>query len=304
MISGYPKIWHIGSPEVRDNLFKGGVEITEKIDGSQIGFGLLSDGNLCIRSKGCVIYNEGYVRTPDTLFKAAVEYIITIKDKLHAETSYYGEVISTNKHNTLAYRSVPRNYVVLYGICSKGFWADDHEVLTKEADVLGFDSVPLLFSGVVIDKKHLDEFMQTESFYGGTKIEGMVIKNYNQQAISAYSSMCFGKYVSEAFKEANSAGWAAKPGKMEELMNSFTDKKRWEKAIQHLRDDGKLTDSPKDIGLLIPEILNDFTTERKQEVMEQLWRVSLRDITKHATKGFPEFYKSYLAEKSTFTEAK
>ena len=39
MIPAYPKIFSIGSPYV-PNLFKGRVEVTEKIDGSQFTFGL------------------------------------------------------------------------------------------------------------------------------------------------------------------------------------------------------------------------------------------------------------------------
>lgn len=298
MLNSFPKIWSLGSPEVRDNLFKGGVEVTEKIDGSQIAFGLDNDGKLLIRSKGAFIYNDGYVRKPDSLFKAAVEYIVSIKDKLHKETAYYGEVLSSKHHNTLTYGSVPRNNVVIYGIQSQGHWADDHEVLRKTADTLGFDAVPLLYSGVITDKKHLDEFMESISYYGETKVEGVVVKNYNQLAVSAYSSACFGKFVSERFKEANGATWSGKTSKIEDFYNGFTNKARWEKTIQHLRDDGKLTDSPKDIGLVIETVLSDFETEQKESVKEQLYRVYIRDIKRYVTAGLPEYYKQELAGKS------
>lgn len=298
MLNGFAKIWAIGSPEVRDNLFKGGVEVTEKIDGSQIGFGLGDDGKLLIRSKGAFIYHDGYVRQPDSLFKAAVEYIISIKDRLHPETAYYGEVLSSKHHNTLTYGSVPRNNIVLYGIISGGHYADDHEVLTKEADALGLDSVPLLYSGVVTNKTQLDQFMEQISYYGATKIEGVVIKNYNQLAVSAYSSACFGKFVSERFKEANGVTWSGKTSKIEDFYNGFTNKARWEKTIQHLRDDGKLSDSPKDIGLVIETCITDFETEEKERVKEQLYNVYIRDIKRKVTAGLPEFYKSQLAEKS------
>ena len=300
MLNSFPKVWALGAPEVRDNLFKGGVEITEKIDGSQIGFGLDGDGEgkLCIRSKGAFIYRDGYVRQPDSLFKAAVDYIISIKDRLHPETAYYGEVLSSKHHNTLTYGSVPRNNVCIYGICSKGHWMDDHELLTKEADALGFDSVPLLFSGVITSKKQLDEMMESISYYGNTKIEGVVIKNYNQLAVSAYSSNCFGKFVSERFKEANGVTWSGKTSKIEDFYNGFTNKARWEKTVQHLRDDGKLTESPKDIGLVIEETIKDFETEQKESVKEQLWNVYIRDIRRKVTAGLPEWYKNELASKS------
>jgi len=298
MFNSYPKIWAVGAPEVSDNLFKGAVQVTEKVDGSQIGFGIDDEGMLLIRSKGAFIYNNGYVRQPDKLFKAAVEYIISIKDKLHPETAYYGEVLSAKKHNTLVYGSVPRNNIVLYGICAGGHWVDDHDFLTAEADALGYDSVALLYSGVITGKAHLDELMERTSYYGETKIEGVVIKNFNQLAVSAFSSNCYGKLVSDRFKEANKAGWNGKTSKIEDFYAGFTNKARWEKTIQHLRDDGKLSDSPKDIGLVIETVLEDFEQEQKETVKEQLYRVYIRTIKQFVTKGLPEHYKNALAEKS------
>lgn len=49
--SAFPKILHIGDKQILD-LFEGEVEITEKIDGSQLGFGKTPEGELIIRSKG------------------------------------------------------------------------------------------------------------------------------------------------------------------------------------------------------------------------------------------------------------
>jgi hypothetical protein len=300
-MNAFPKIWSISSPEVRDSLLLGGVEVTEKIDGSACGFGLDETSKLLFRSKGSIIYHDGYVRQPDKLFKAAVEYVISIKDKLHPETAYYGEVLSSPHHNTLTYGSTPRNNIVIYGICSKGHWVDDHEILTKEADTLGFDSVPLIYSGVITHKGQLDNMMKQVSRYGNTTIEGVVIKNYNQLAVSAYSSACFGKLVSDQFKEANSATWNAKTSKVEDFYANFTNKARWEKSIQHLRDDGKLTDTSKDIGLVITSVLEDFETEQKETVKEQLYNVYIRTIKQFVTKGLPEYYKAELAKKTVFS---
>ena len=50
-ISSFPKIFHIGENYI-ENLFKGQVEITEKIDGSQYAFGIDKDGQAVRRSKG------------------------------------------------------------------------------------------------------------------------------------------------------------------------------------------------------------------------------------------------------------
>ena len=302
-LSAYPKIWSITAPEVRDNLFNGGVEITEKIDGSAIGFGLDETGILHIRSKGSIIYsNNNFIRQPDKLFKAAVEYIISIKDKLHAETTYYGEVLSSKRHNNITYGSVPRNNIVLYGIQTRNVWADDHEILTKEADALGLDSVPLVYSRVVCDKKQLFDMLNQISYYGEAKIEGVVIKNFNQVANSPFSTACFGKLVSDEYKESSKSVKSGKLSTTEEFYKGLTNSNRWDKAIQHLRDDGKLTDSSKDIGVLIEEIVSDFETEQKETVKEQLYYLNIKNIRRYVVEGFPQYYKEKLNQLVTINE--
>ena len=72
----YPKIYALGSVEVAD-ILKEPVEVTEKVYGSQIGFGVI-DGELIIRSKGSLIVPQ----QPNGLFKNATAYIISIKDRL------------------------------------------------------------------------------------------------------------------------------------------------------------------------------------------------------------------------------
>lgn len=304
MLVTFPKIFSVGSPEVLNTLFLGGVEVTEKLDGSQCGFGLDSDGKLCIRSKGSLIINaDVVVREPDKLFSAAVEHIKSIKHLLQPETNYYGEVISTNKHNTLTYRAVPRNHIVLYGIQSKGLWVDDHEILVKEADKLGLDAVALIFSGVIVSRSQLDDFLKQESVYGGTNIEGVVVKNYNQLAHSAFSSDCFGKYVSEKFKEMNHKAWSDKPSRQEDFYASFQNNKAlWDKTIQHLRDDGLLTHTPKDIGSIIEACLKDFEEEQSACIKEQLYKLYIKQIKGFVVKGLPQHYKEVLAQASFVEE--
>lgn len=160
MMPAFPKIYHIGSPEIKDTLFSGPVEVTEKIDGSQVGFGRDAEGRLMIRSKGAPIFqNDSYVRQPDKLFKAACDYIVgTAQYRINPGEYWYGEVICEPKHNTLTYGRVPRNNVLVYGVMANGsVICDDHSVLTLAADRLGFDTVPVIFTGAIEDIKSLDE---------------------------------------------------------------------------------------------------------------------------------------------------
>ena len=106
----YPKIYALGSAEVA-GILNGPVEVTEKVDGSQIGFGIV-DGELIIRSKGSLLNQE----QPTGLFRDAVAYIRTIKDKLKPGWFYYGECLQSPRHNKLKYGRVPHHNIALYGM--------------------------------------------------------------------------------------------------------------------------------------------------------------------------------------------
>ena len=67
--AAFPKILHVGDKQISD-LFDGEVEITEKLDGSQFGFGRV-DGELVIRSKGREIDLEAF----DKMFGEGVAYV-------------------------------------------------------------------------------------------------------------------------------------------------------------------------------------------------------------------------------------
>lgn len=108
--AAFPKILHIGDKQL-STLFDGEVEITEKVDGSQLGFGKV-DGELFVRSKG----KEQDLDNPDMMFKKAVEFIKTIADKLPENITLYGEWLNKPKHNTLAYDRTPKNSIALFGV--------------------------------------------------------------------------------------------------------------------------------------------------------------------------------------------
>lgn len=108
--SAFPKILHIGNKQISD-LFDGVVEITEKVDGSQLGFGKVN-GELFVRSKG----KEQDLDNPDMMFEKAVEYIKSIEDRLPDNMTFYGEYLNKPKHNTLAYDRTPKNGIALFGV--------------------------------------------------------------------------------------------------------------------------------------------------------------------------------------------
>lgn len=293
-ISSFPKIWSIGSPEA-ENLFIGEVEVTEKIDGSQFAFGKLEDGTLITRSKGRVIYPE----TADKMFKPVVDYVNSIQDRIEPGQVFYGEAVTRLKHNTLSYERLPKNGFVLFGVLTNGKWISEHNVLSLYASALEVDVVPLLYKGTIQERSQLDAILQTVSFLGKEIIEGVVIKNYEQLAKSAFSRECFAKIVRPEFKERHGQNpeYASKKDKMEDFLLQFKTEARWNKAIFRLRDQGQLESSPKDIGKLIVEIQKDIVEEEEQFIKEALYQMFKKQILGTAVKGLPEYYKEKLIEK-------
>lgn len=95
MITSFPKIFAIGSKQT-ERLFLNTVEITEKVDGSQIAFGLI-DGQLHIRSKGAQLFADN----PEKMFSLGIQVIKDRFDRglLSENIIYYGEYLKIERHN-------------------------------------------------------------------------------------------------------------------------------------------------------------------------------------------------------------
>ena len=74
-----------------------------------------------------------------------------------------------------------------------------YEIKKAEAERLGLECVPLLYKGMIKSPDELLKFLDAESILGGTKIEGVVVKNYNLFTLEKKIAM--GKFVREDFKE-------------------------------------------------------------------------------------------------------
>lgn len=291
-LHSYSKIFHLGHKMI-GNLLNGPVVVEEKVDGSQFSFGRRGE-QLHFRSRGATIYPE----TADKLFKAAVEYVVSIKEKLIDGWTYRGEVLHAPRHNTLTYARVPRHNVVIFDIeTDNGQNFLDPEDKSLAADALDLETVPMFHFGGGLDMAALKNTMETESFLGGTKMEGVVIKNYHQ--FGEDKKVFMGKWVREEFKEIHQGAWkGANPSRsdvIEMMVNVYRNNARWEKAVQHLRDAGKLRGAPQDIGPLIKEFQADLVEECAAEIKEKLYEYALPRILRGASAGLPEFYKAKLA---------
>lgn len=83
---------------------------------------------------------------------------------------------------------------------------------------------------------------------------------------------------------------------IEFMVGIYRNEARWEKAVQHLRDAGKLQGAPQDIGPLIKEFQTDLMEECAAEIKEKLYEYALPKILRGASAGLPEFYKAKLAK--------
>ena len=290
-LNSYPKVYSIGHAAVAD-LFKEPVLVEEKIDGSQFSFGV-HEGELFFRSKGQDV-NSGF----PGMFAAGVNAVSELKDLLHEGWTYRGEYLMKPKHNALSYLRVPRHNVILFDI-NTGLEA----YLTRgekeqEAERLGLELVPVLAEGMFTDSETLLKLLEADSILGGTKIEGIAVKNYVRFGRDGKALM--GKYVSEAFKERHAKDWKqANPGGKDivaMLIAELRTEARWEKAVQHLRELGKLAHEPKDIGPLIKEVQKDILVEEAERIAAKLLTWATPLIQRGTIRGLPEWYKTKLLE--------
>ena len=294
MLKSYPSIFQLGHRGV-ELLKDAEVHVEEKIDGSQLSFGVVA-GFLCARSKGAIVNTI----VPDALFRPAIETAFKLFEEglLREGYVYRGEAVCKPRHNTISYARVPDGGFILFDI-ERG----EQDFLSyvdklNEARRLGLECVPLLAQGKVpVDT--LKALLETESCLGGSKIEGVVIKPLHRDLFGADKKLVIAKLVREDFKEENSKNWKRTDKKsiLDSIIDTYRNENRWRKVIQHMRDDGKLEGSPRDIGKLLIEIQADIKKECEEEIKELLFKVLWREaISRGVVRGFPEFYKGYLLE--------
>ncbi len=293
----YPKVWNLGHAALKD-LLEGPVVVEEKIDGSQFSFGIFGEELKC-RSKG----QQLIIDAPEKMFIKAIETVKNIAPKLKEGWTYRAEYLSKPKHNSLAYDRHPNQHLIIFDISPGEEHYLSYDEKVTEATRLELEVVPAMYQGELKDLNTLIQLLDTVSILGGQNIEGVVVKNYAQFGPDKKALM--GKHVSEAFKEVHGKEWKkANPGKGDVLIilgDRYRSEARWNKAVQHIKEAGQLTNSPKDIGSLIKEAQRDITEECVDEIKEALYKWAMPKIIRIAIRGLPEWYKKKLME-SQFTE--
>jgi len=259
--------------------------------------GDLHGGALFARSRNCQ-FDEN---SCDKMFTPAMETAMRLKPLLNDGWTYRGEFLAKPKHNSMTYERVPVGNIIIFDI-DRG----DQDYLCyqdklAEADRLGLECVPYIMelTGKFQSIEEMQDILKRQSVLGGTQgIEGFVIKNY--QRYGKDKKCLMGKFVSEAFKELHTKEWGASNPNGKDIITvisgSLTTEARWNKAIQHLSENGLLSNEPKDIGLIIHEIQNDIEKECVDDIKDVLFKWAWKDISRKVVSGVPEWYKTKLAE--------
>lgn len=303
---GKPKNYSTKASEL-DRLHLNPCVIQEKVDGSQISFQLNPEGQLLVRSKGKMLD----LTTPEHCFGTAIQHLIKVQSKLRQGIVYRGECVRACRHNHATYGRAPKGFIVLFDAYdTQGEFWYSHMSLEQLATELGIDVTQnfgsLKAHEVFTEERFRQIYDNHESILGG-KIEGVVIKNYAEKDADGKTLMA--KWVADEFREVEGKPKRPKqqhdpaPDGFAELAAKYRTEARWRKGIQHLRDAGQLTNTPKDIGPLIKEIQRDIQEEEGTTIAAELEALGAdpettarlsADLYKASVNGFAQFYQNYL----------
>jgi hypothetical protein len=309
----YPSIEHVNITSSRD--WQGTTEeealnheyyIEEKIDGSQLSFALAQD-NTALQ-----FYNKGKAIAPtNKTFYKATAMLQMLSQKCNPEFVYHGEAVCDKRHNVAQYERTPKYYFVLYDLSSSttGEYYGP-EVKRSEAERLGLECVQTLYHNQdpsLSPYSKCEELIEQidagviKSMLGG-KIEGVVLKHHNFVRNSKKVSTKL-KLVTDEFKESHASSKGkrkkATPEEvLEDLGTCYATHARFHKAYQHLRDQEKLTNKPKDIHMISQELDEDFAREHLEEIKNYLWVEFGPTILAHAKTGFSDWYKELMENKT------
>ena len=291
-LPSYGKIYNLGHRQLGE-LLAAPVVVEEKVDGSQFSFGV-REGVLHCRSKGRALDLD----EPQKLFSGAVDTCKGLHNRARLKEgwTYRGEVLQSPRHNTLEYARVPIGHIAIFDIDTADQCYLNPDEKEVEAASLGLETVPCVYKGMLEHTETIKALMERESFLGKATIEGLVIKQYARFSHDGKALM--GKHVSEKFKEKHGVAWKNKnPGGKDivaMMVQMYKHTNRWEKSLQHLREDGSLEGTPRDIGKIVKAVQADVRVECEEEIKEALFKWAWPNINRGIVRGLPEYYKETL----------
>lgn len=292
----YPSIYNLGHRYI-ENLLTLPVIVEEKVDGSQFSFGLDDQGELHIRSKGAKMHLDA----PEKMFQRAADTVKELKPVLTAGWTYRCEYLAKPKHNSLSYSRIPDKHLVIFDINTAEASYLPYASKQAEANRIGLECVPLLFDGHLDSIEAFQQFLDHESFLGGQRIEGVVVKPRDYNLFGVDKKVLMGKFVSEHFREVHAKEWKGSNVTQGDILiklgEMYSTPARWDKAVIHLREKGLIEDSPRDIGPLLKEIAADILADSQDDIKQKLFEWAWDSIRRRSTYGFPEWYKEQLLKR-------
>lgn len=285
--------------------------LEEKLDGSQLSIRLYSTGDDVewrFENKGKPAIDPNTFGRTTTALRKLID-----REALNPIFIYHGEAIGRPKHNVLEYHRCPRHYWVCYDIydsVQKRFLSPDQKRI--ECERVGVECVPLIYYNVdptvnpYVKAKEIIALIESgrlQSMLGGPP-EGVVLKHHRFWRKGQYVSRKR-KLVTAAFKESHKKG-SVRMGIdanvfLEKLGKAFAVPGRFQKGVQHLREQGLMTDSFNQSKVrLHKELDRDFEKEYKGEIMEYLWNELSPEIKSWARDGSAEWFRGWHA---TYLEA-
>jgi hypothetical protein len=304
-IPSYGKIWSFGH-NVASAVVGRRCIVEEKIDGSQLSCMVDGFGTLLVKSKGADIH----LGAVPNLFVPSVNHLVAMhaQGRLPRGFVFRFEALCKPKHNTLTYGRAPKGNCVLLDVDQspggQKYACPDERAAW--AETLQVDCVPVLADVVLTDHREVRIHLDRVSFLGGALMEGVVCKPVEPTYYQADGKRIIAKYVSEAFKETHRKNWepdrAQKTDLLERIVECVSTPVRWEKAVQHMNEDGELQSSPADIGGLMRRVMNDVEIESVDEIKDMLWQAYRKEVVRLSARGVPQWYKERLL-KSAFDPA-
>jgi hypothetical protein len=202
----------------------------------------------------------------------------------------------------LKYGRVPAGNIVLFDMNTGQQAFTGHQYVREEALALGLEPVPTIWAGPgsEVSMDTLRGYLMQDSALGGVQVEGIVIKNYSR--FDRHGKALMGKLVREEFKEKmRQSQPKSQKDMIAGIIQTYQTEARWQKAVQHLREEGKLLNEPKDIGGLMKEIHRDLLEEEGEAIKDALFKRYWSEIARGVGRGAAEWYKLELA-KNQFKE--
>lgn len=292
-VSSYPSIFALGHRALGEGFLDRDLIVQEKYDGSQ--FSAAWTGERWIyRSKGGPGSQGRRARSLSAYYRPLRASGWNLGPWIRIQ----GRAFKKAQHNTLRYGRIPEGHLVLFDVEAPGQHFAFPEQVAQYASIFGLEPARTLHVGKVTVEQ-IQEWLKEESSLGGTRIEGVVLKPANYDLFGEDKKLLIAKVVREEFKELNGAAWKiSNPSRadvVQALIARYRAEPRWRKAVQHLRDAGKLDGSPKDIGPLMAEVKRDIEKEEKESIAEALVARFMPDIVRGATGGLPDWYKAELS---------